>query len=301
MSIGTVTQRYQPSVTQSSNARTTTYSQRSSPSTSTSAGVSQSAQTQRADYKSWMNDLTGAVSSVTGAIDVIENADKMKPADAALSGAQAGAGIGSWFGGWGAAIGGAVGAAVGFFKSVFGHKDPHKEERKAVRAALAQNTSLGPNLEFEGFVGNGQRGVISLHGKNHKVDNSGGVLAQATGLTNVLATAIAPGNSRLQSEVSAMFLNAISGAQNFSEALASVQSLTERMGMTPDALAQRMVEIYKAGAMSKDQLAEHLAYIDILAGIAPGPSDEAATDGDAAAVSPAEEDAALIPDGAVAA
>lgn len=232
------------------------------------------------DFGSIAGSITGigqGIGAIAQGIGFFENADDMKPEDAAIGGATAGASIGTAvLPGWGTAIGGLVGGVVGAIKSLFGGGKKSKEhrERIAVRDWLRQNTPLGPNLQFQGFVGNGQVGVISLDGKSHKVDNSTGVLAQATGLTDVLATVLTGGNPRLTAEVSAMFLNAISGATVFSEALASVRSLMSQMNLTPEALARHMVAQYGKGMMTPEKLQEHLAYIDILAGNKPGPADE---------------------------
>ena len=88
---------------------------------------------------------------------------------------------------------------------------------------------------------------------------------------------IVGGNERLKCEVSAMMLNAISGARDIHEALASLRSLAQQMGLTPDAIAQRLVGMYQQGAISETQLKEHLAYLDVLAGYAPPPAAEPAT------------------------
>lgn len=269
-----------------------------STSAATASSSGTNAKTTGNDFASLLGTVGDAAGSITNAIGVFQNAENQKPVDAAVAGAQAGASVGSLFGGWGAAIGGVVGAAAGFFTSLFGGKDPKKEERKAMRAALAQ-TSLGKNLEFQGYVSNGQLGVISLHGKHHKVDNSSGVLAMATGLTNVIATALTPNNPRLQSEVSAMFLNAIRGATNFTEATESVRSLMKGIGLSPEKLAQGMVEFYKAGLFSKEQLSEHLTNLDILAGNIDPAQHEAAVNaqlGTSAAPAPQEHGEPIGPD-----
>ena len=215
---------------------------------------------------------TGLIGSVQNGIAFFGHADEMDTDDALMGGAATGLQVGSTFGPYGAAIGGVVGGIAGGIASLFGSdKSPEHRERDAVRDFLRENTPLGQNLEFVGFVGDGKVGTISLDGKHHQVDNSSGVLAQATGLTNVLAQALAGGNDRLKCEVSAMMLNAISGAEDFQEALQSVRSLMTAMGTDPEQLANTMIALYEQGAFSKEQLAEHLAYLDILASHAPGP------------------------------
>ncbi len=226
------------------------------------------------------NVVGGAIAvaqTVQGVDNFVDNVGSMKPTDAALQGATLGATIGSIIPGIGTAIGGVIGAIGGALASVFGRKDPHKEERKAVRNYLGANTALGPQLEFQGFVAPGQTGVISLHGKSHKVDNSSGVLAQATGMSNLLAYAIAGKNERLMSEVSAMFLNAIAGAGNIEEATASLRSLATSMGMTGEKIYGVIAALSQDGTFDA---AETKFYVDTLNQLA-GAQEQAATGTDA--------------------
>ena len=272
MSINAISTAYRPSSTLLPRTAALATSPPSGSSLRSAGGLSGVLQGQ-SSFGALLGDLGTAVNQVSGAVQFFEQAGQMQPGNALATGAQYGAALGSWFGPVGSLVGGVIGGVGGLLKSIFGRKDKKKEERKAVRKFLAEQTPLGPNLEFQGYVGQGQLGTISLHGKSHKVDNSQGVLAQATGMTNLLATLLAGKNERLTQEVSAMFLNAISGARTFSEALYSVRALATGMGLTPDKIAQNIIGMYQQGALSETQVREHLAYLDILAGNAPGPAD----------------------------
>ena len=221
-----------------------------------------------------MNNPGGFATSVVQGINFLSNADKMETGAAAMQGVQVGAGIGAYFGGVGAVIGGVVGGVAGAVASLFGGDSKEHQERTALRDWMRQNTTLGPNLEFQGYAGNGQLGMLSLDGKDHTVDNSQGLLAEATGLTDLLAQSMVGDNDRLKCEFSAMMLNSLKGCQNFEEARQTVMSLMQNMGLTPEAVAERMVSLYQNGVIDKAALTEHLTYLDMLVGNLPGPNGE---------------------------
>lgn len=217
---------------------------------------------------------------INSGVDFIENVDDMEPVDAAVQGSTYGSTIGSVFGGVGSVVGGIVGAIGGAVASLFGGgtKDPAHQTRNDLRSYLGQHTALGENLEFEGYIAPGEVGTLSLHGNDYNVDNSTGVLAAATGITNLLSYAIVGGNKELLSknphlmeQFSGIMLNTISGADDYNEALSSLRDLATKMGFTPESLAERTVQLYQQGVFDKQELKFYLDNVAILSGMVPPP------------------------------
>ena len=142
---------------------------------------------------------------------------------------------------------------------------------------MLQNTPLGRHLTFPSFVGEGRLGDASLIGQPTTVDNATGVLAAATGLTDVLATVLTGSDPALTPQLSAIFLNAISGCATNEEALASVRSLADALGVTPQKMQDALVGLMQSGKITKEEFGKHMMYLEMLVGQPAGQGDAQAT------------------------
>lgn len=131
---------------------------------------------------------------------------------------------------------------------------------ESVMGALKQSP-LGPALSFPGFDAQGNPASVSLTGQPADgVDfNANPLLRQAEPSVRALAAVLGGGDPQVTEQLTATFLNALSGARTPEQMSQGLKSLMDATGVSPRELLSGLVSLKQSGRISDQQFQEMLS------------------------------------------
>jgi hypothetical protein len=223
-----------------------------------------------------MASATSIIGGLYGAYDLAMNWGASTPARGASSGMAVGATLGTMIGGpgFGTAIGAAIGTiAGGLIGAITAGKHKDQRARDQVREALVQNGILDSNYHLQ--LADGNTYNMGLDGgpkaefggrRPFEVDFSNPMAKYAVSWMNPLIEVLAQGNKKLQTDFVGYFANAaMSNAKTLQDVAKNVNSFMQRFGVTPEALAQTVIQAAQNGQLDSNVAAAYVNGLQQLA------------------------------------
>jgi hypothetical protein len=176
--------------------------------------------------------------------------------------------------GFGTAIGAAIGTiAGGLIGAITAGKHKDQRARDQVREALVQNGILDSNYHLQ--LADGNTYNMGLDGgpkaefggrRPFEVDFSNPMAKYAVSWMNPLIEVLAQGNKKLQTDFVGYFANAaMSNAKTLQDVAKNVNSFMQRFGVTPEALAQTVIQAAQNGQLDSNVAAAYVNGLQQLA------------------------------------
>lgn len=143
--------------------------------------------------------------------------------------------------------------ALGVFD---GGKDPDQRRRDSIRDRL-RGTGLGDDLILRGIRGN-----IDIGRSDFNL--GGGLAGESVGLVSGLGSLFG-GDETGRNQLTAMFANAVSDAENFNEALIQTQSLMQQLGVNAEQAKNELSQLFLDGEIGLEEYQRGMESLNLAA------------------------------------